>query len=100
MPAIRSAAFAVAVFMLNVAPGEAIASEPANWIRQFGTTGLDEAKSVAVDPTGAGYVVGETFGTLPGQTPAGTLDAFIRKYDAAGTELWTRQFGAWERDIA
>jgi hypothetical protein len=100
MPAIRSAAFAIAVFMLNVVPGEAIASEPVNWIRQFGTTGLDEAKSVAVDPTGASYVVGETFGTLPGQTPAGTLDAFIRKYDPSGAESWTRQFGAWERDIA
>ena len=57
-------------------------------------------QSVAVDPTGASYVVGETFGTLPGQSPAGTLDAFIRKYDPSGAESWTRQFGAWERDIA
>ena len=100
MLAIRSSALAVVVFVLNVLPGAAVASEPTDWIHQFGTTGLDEAKSVAVDATGASYVVGETFGTLPGQTPAGTLDAFIRKYDPAGTELWTRQFGAWERDIA
>ena len=100
MLAIRSAALAVVVFVLNVLPGAANASGPTSWVRQFGTAGLDEAKSVAVDSTGAGYVVGETFGTLPGQTPGGTLDAFIRKYEPFGTELWTRQFGAWERDIA
>ena len=70
------------------------------WTRQFGTTGLDEVKAVAVDRTGTAYVAGETFGTLPGQTPGGTLDAFVRAYDPAGLELWTRQFGAWERDIA
>lgn len=102
MLAIRSAALAVVVFMLHMPSGAGAAngSQPTSWVRQFGTNGLDEAKSVAVDATGAAYVVGETFGTLPGQTPAGTLDAFIRKYDLSGTELWTRQFGAWDRDIA
>ena len=86
MLAIRSTALAVVVLVLNAPLGAATASEPTSWVRQFGTTGLDEAKSVAVDPNGASYVVGETFGTLPGQTPAGTLDAFIRKYDPSGTE--------------
>jgi hypothetical protein len=100
MLAIRSSALAVVVLILNASPGAATATEPTSWVRQFGTSGLDEAKAVAVDPAGASYVVGETFGTLPGQTPAGTLDAFIRKYDPSGTELWTRQFGAWDRDIA
>jgi hypothetical protein len=100
MLAIRSAALAVVVLALNAPSGAATASESASWVRQFGTTGLDEAKAVAVDPAGAIYVVGETFGTLPGQTPGGTLDAFIRKYDPAGGEVWTRQFGAWDRDIA
>lgn len=76
------------------------AAADAVWIRQFGTRGLDEAKAVAVDDAGDTYVVGETFGTLPGQTQAGTLDAFVRKYDPAGREIWTRQFGTWERDIA
>ena len=75
-------------------------SDDGSWTRQFGTTGLDEVKAVAVDGTGTTYVAGETFGTLPGQTPGGTLDAFVRTYDPAGRELWTRQFGAWERDIA
>ncbi|HEV8623165.1 MAG TPA: SBBP repeat-containing protein [Acidimicrobiia bacterium] len=100
MLAMRSAALAVVVFLLNAPASPATDSEPHGWVRQFGTSGLDEAKSVAVDPTGAIYTVGETFGALPGQTPAGTLDAFIRKYDPSGTEVWTRQFGAWDRDIA
>ncbi len=100
MLAIRSTALAVVVLVLNAPLGVATASEPTSWVRQFGTTGLDEAKAVAVDTDGASYVVGETFGTLPGQTPAGTLDAFIRKHDPSGTEEWTRQFGAWDRDIA
>jgi hypothetical protein len=40
------------------------------------------------------YVVGNASGALPGQTySGGSYDAFIRKYDLGGTELWTRQFG-------
>jgi hypothetical protein len=102
MLAIRSTALAVVVLLLNgLGPASpATASEPGGWVRQFGTPGLDEAKSVAVDPTGASYVVGETFGTLPGQHSAGGLDAFVRKYDPSGTEVWTRQFGGAGADVA
>ncbi len=69
------------------------------WTRQFGTTGSDFARGVAVDATGV-YVVGETGGALPGQTWAGGTDAFARKYDATGNELWTRQFGTTFADQA
>ena len=62
------------------------------WARQVGTPAYDEARSVATDSSGV-YVTGSTQGTLPGQTAAGDGDAFLRKYDASGTELWTRQFG-------
>ena len=62
------------------------------WTRQFGTAGVDDAFGVAVDASGV-YVAGVTSGTLPGQTSTGGGDAFVRKYDAAGTEVWTRQFG-------
>ena len=54
---------------------------------------------MAVDASGV-YVAGFTFGTLPGQTSAGGWDAFVRKYDATGTELWTRQFGTTSLDAA
>jgi hypothetical protein len=63
------------------------------WTRQFGSNERDQPKGVALDDVGNVYVAGQTFGTLPGQTSAGGLDAFIRKYTPAGDEVWTRQFG-------
>jgi hypothetical protein len=67
------------------------------WTRQFGTKKLEEVTGITADDTGV-YVVGSTFGVLPGQTGAGGSDLFIRKYDAEGKELWTRQFGTPEYD--
>ncbi len=71
-------------------------------MRQFGTSHRDEAKSVSVDAAGAAYVAGSVGPdlALPGQTSAGESDAFVRKYDSAGTELWTRQFGSSGWDVA
>src|SRR5262249_59490266 len=70
------------------------------WTRQFGTSGFfDSALGVAVDASG-GFVAGFIDGTLPGQTSAGDIDAYVRKYDAAGNELWTRQFGTSAHDFA
>jgi hypothetical protein len=63
------------------------------WTRQFGTAGPDLATAVAVDASGNILVAGTTEGALPGQTQAGSGDAFVRKYSPDGTELWTRQFG-------
>lgn len=62
------------------------------WTRQFGTSSHDRAEAISVDASGV-YVAGGTHGTLPGQTSLGPGDAFVRKYDASGTEVWTRQFG-------
>lgn len=66
------------------------------WTRQFGSTGNEFVGSiaggVALEDKSI-YVVGRTTGTLPGQTSAGGLDAFVRKYDIDGTLLWTHQFG-------
>jgi hypothetical protein len=70
------------------------------WTRQFGTSERDQAKGVALDDAGDIYVVGQTFGTFPGQTSAGGWDAFIRKYTPAGDEVWTRQFGGGGADSA
>ncbi len=61
------------------------------WTRQFGSDGDDGARGAAADGSGNVYVVGQAVGALPGQTSGG---AFVRKYDAAGTEVWTRQFGS------
>lgn len=37
---------------------------------------------------------------MPGEASAGPQDAFVRGYDAAGTEVWTRQFGTANADHA
>jgi hypothetical protein len=63
------------------------------WTRQFGTPERDLPKGVGLDDAGNVYVVGQTFGSLPGQASGGGWDAFVRKYSPAGEELWTRQFG-------
>jgi hypothetical protein len=63
------------------------------WTRQFGTAGLNVANAVAADNSGV-YVGGETEDALPDQTNSGLTDAYLRKYDSSGTELWTRQFGS------
>jgi protein involved in ribonucleotide reduction len=64
-----------------------------NWTRQFGTSSDDYSYGIAVDSSGNAYVVGYTWGSLPGQTSSGRIDVFVRKYDTSGNELWTRQFG-------
>jgi hypothetical protein len=44
------------------------------------------------------YLVGYTYGALPGQTNAGGTDVFLRKYDTKGDEIWTNQFGSSDYD--
>ena len=70
------------------------------WTRQFGTPENDEATGVAVDAQGSVYIGGITLGTLPDQTSAGHWDAYVRKYDPQGREVWTRQFGTAGDDNA
>ncbi|HUF13984.1 MAG TPA: hypothetical protein VMN78_12845 [Longimicrobiales bacterium] len=69
------------------------------WVQDFGTPGFDEVRGVAAEAS-AVYAVGWVTGVLPDQTESGGGDAYIRKYDANGTELWTRQFGTPARDNA
>ena len=64
------------------------------WSVRFGSPGYTEAADVAVDTSGNVIVVGHIIGTLPGQTRAGYDDAFVRKLNPAGEELWTSQFGS------
>ncbi len=70
------------------------------WTRQFGTGGADTALSVAVGSDGSILVAGRTSGALAGQTAQGDSDAFVQKYDADGTLVWTRQFGTTNFDEA
>jgi Domain of unknown function (DUF1996)/Beta-propeller repeat len=63
-----------------------------DWTSQFGTQRYDLAYATAAADDGV-YVAGFTNYALPGQRYHHRYDAFVRKYDASGTELWTRQFG-------
>jgi hypothetical protein len=69
------------------------------WGRQFGSSVSDQASFVAVDLLGSAYVLGHTNGSLTRQRNLGWSDIFLRKYDAFGTVLWTRQFGTIYSDI-
>ena len=53
-----------------------------------------------MDAQGNSYVAGSTAGTLAGQTSAGGVDAFVHAFDSAGNDLWTRQFGGSDLDVA
>jgi hypothetical protein len=63
------------------------------WARRFGSTGSDRITSVAVDASGAVYAAGFAGGALPSKTHLGDTDAFVVKYDNAGTQQWLEQFG-------
>jgi uncharacterized protein (UPF0548 family) len=69
------------------------------WTRQFGSSATDSTTGLAVDATGV-YVTGDTMGTLPGQVNAGRQDVFVVRYDAAGNQVWVRQFGSASDDLA
>ncbi len=59
---------------------------------QYGTALGASASGVAVDGAGNVYVVGEVEGAFDGDS-AGASDAYVMKFDPAGTRLWVRQFG-------
>jgi hypothetical protein len=63
------------------------------WLRQFGTSALDEANMAFALANGGVLVAGDVSSALPGQISLGGQDAFVRQYDANGGVAWTRQFG-------
>ncbi len=77
------------------------AAQGFDWIHLFGTSFADEANGVAVDADGNVYVAGTTGGRFDGQSRYGGLqDAYLRKLDADGKEIWIRQFGSIGDDEA
>ena len=69
------------------------------WVEMFGTTTVDRARAVVSVGDGGAIVAGETLGNLGGPS-AGSLDAFLARYDSAGNQLWMRQFGSSNADRA
>jgi hypothetical protein len=69
-------------------------------IEQFGTPSKDNAFGVNVDSVGNPYIVGATEGSLPGFTNVNAFhDAFLIKYDIAGSRQWIVQIGTdgWDQ---
>jgi len=63
------------------------------WTKLLGTSGGDEGRCVAIDSNNNVYITGYVGGSLDGETNAGSNDAFLAKYDSAGTKLWTKVLG-------
>ncbi len=81
-----------------------VASAQTHWARRVGAWSNDAWNGMVVDAAGNSYVVGEFGGTIGlGNTTlqsAGSLDAMVAKYDAAGTLQWIRTFGGLALDRA
>ena len=64
------------------------------WTRELGSSRLERAYGVAIDPAGNVVVTGYTNGDFDGAHAANTTDdVFAVKFDQAGNRLWLRQFG-------
>jgi uncharacterized protein (TIGR03437 family) len=61
------------------------------WTRKLVSSNV--AGTIAADSTGF-YLAGVADGALPGQCYAGQGDVFLMRFDSAGDNLWTREFGA------
>ena len=81
------------LFACAVLPVRAVTLE---WTRQFGSPALEYNIAVSADALGSIYVTGTTHGSLAAS--AGSEDAFLAKYDAAGNIQWTKQFGTSGHD--
>jgi hypothetical protein len=69
------------------------------WTKQLGTTVDDDGRNVYADSAGNVYISGFTSGSLQGSN-AGLTDAFVSKYNSAGTVQWTRQLGTTTSDYS
>jgi hypothetical protein len=82
------------------------------WVKSFASTQNElRAHRVAVDGVGNIYIAGGKLGTinfgggnLPTTVGAGIYDAYVAKFDANGTHVWSKNYGdgqeQWVSDIA
>ena len=69
------------------------------WTKTFGDASDQDIYDVAVDAQGNIVVVGQFVGSVDFgggvlTTPTSNADIFVAKYDAQGTHLWSKRFGA------
>ena len=58
----------------------ALAWDQPQWVRQLGTTDIDEAYGVATDTDGNVYLTGDTSGSLGRPNQNYSYDAWVAKY--------------------
>lgn len=67
------------------------------WNKTFGTPVSDSGYGITADGGGNVYITGSTNGALAGSN-VGEADGFVRKYNSAGSVVWTKQFGSAASD--
>jgi hypothetical protein len=73
------------------------ADPPLDWLDQSGMVGADRANDVAI-ADGAVFALGSAYGAIGTAAYRGGNDAWLRRYDRAGTVVWERQFGSGNDD--
>ena len=85
------------VFIMN----QAGTAQNLTWAKITGGTDIDQARAIAVDPSGWVYTTGYFTGTVdfdpgPGTfflTSSGMQDVYVSKFDSAGNFKWALQLG-------
>lgn len=67
------------------------------WLKQFGTSGDDQAFRINIDSSDNIFLTGYTDNSLGG-TNAGSYDAWVAQYDTNGNQGWITQIGTPETD--
>ncbi|MFM7057827.1 MAG: SBBP repeat-containing protein [Planctomycetota bacterium] len=99
----RVISVALFLFCLPIAgqPLLAQVSPPATeWTTVYGTPEYENDGELAIDSNRNLFAVGSTLGSYPGQTSAGNTDATLVKFDSRGRQLWVRQWGGDQSDVA
>ncbi|MFA5859070.1 MAG: SBBP repeat-containing protein [Elusimicrobiota bacterium] len=63
------------------------------WTRQIGSNNTDSCYSIAIDTSTNIYLTGDAKSGIDGNTPLGSNDMVLIKYDTNGNKQWVKQFG-------
>jgi hypothetical protein len=70
------------------------------WNLQFGTSGNEAVRSIAITEDGSIFISGQTTGNLTDEPNQGLADAYVARVNRDGTIVWLRQFGTSGTDEA
>ena len=69
-----------------------------SWIRQLGSSSLEDVKIAIADGAGGVILAGITYSDLFAPA-AGSADVWVTRYDPGGHSVWSSQFGSEQIDI-